>query len=57
MLPEKVSAPIKAGDVIGTVRYTLDGETVAETPIKAASDVPRIDFITLLWRMLSVFVY
>lgn len=57
VLPEKVSAPVKAGDVIGTVRYTLDGETVAETPIKAASDVPRIDFITLLWRMLSVFVY
>ena len=57
ILPQSVKAPIKAGDVIGTVKYTLDGEAIAETQIKAGRDVDRIGFFTLLKKMFFEFIY
>lgn len=32
-------APLKAGDCIGSVQYTLDGKTILEIPLVAESDV------------------
>lgn len=44
-----VVAPVKAGQVLGTVRVSLDGEALAERPLVALADVPEGG----LWRRLS----
>ena len=43
-LPELLSAPVEAGQQVGTLTVTLAGETVAEVPILAAESVGRIGF-------------
>ena len=43
-LPSSVPAPLKKGQPLGTVRVTVGGEPVAEIPVCAAEDVPRIGF-------------
>ena len=54
-LPEALTAPIGAGDTVGRVTYTLDGELLGEVPVIAASDVVRLRFGTLLLSMLRAF--
>ena len=44
VLLEELTAPVKAGDVIGTVRYSLGGEVLAEVDITAAGDVEAVTF-------------
>lgn len=46
-------APLGAGDVIGYVRYTLDGKEIGRVDIKCVTDAPRIDYFTLLWRAVA----
>lgn len=50
-------APLKKGQVIGTLRLTLDGETVGDYPLVALNDVPVAgwfgrfwDGLRLLWK-------
>ena len=43
-LPQSVSAPIKAGDVIGNIQYVLNGEVISEVPITAAESTERVTF-------------
>lgn len=50
-LLEKVHAPVQAGDRLGTLTVTLNGETVAQIPLCAASDVPRIGFFGILSQL------
>ena len=45
---EELTAPVKAGDVIGTVRYSLGGEVLAEVDITAAGDVEAVTFASAL---------
>ena len=47
-LPGKLSAPVKTGDVLGTLTVSIGGGTVAEVPVVAAQDVPRIGFFGIL---------
>ena len=56
-LPEYVTAPIKAGDTVGSIRYTLNGEALTELPITAARDLPRITFTAQLLRLLKAMLY
>ena len=51
-LPEKLSAPVQAGQVLGTLTVRLGGETVAQREICAAEDVPRVGFGGI-FRMLA----
>ncbi|MCP1727382.1 D-alanyl-D-alanine carboxypeptidase (penicillin-binding protein 5/6) [Natronospira proteinivora] len=44
----RLDAPIREGDELGTVRVSLDGETVAERPVFAKNDVASGS----LWRRL-----
>ncbi len=55
-LDESVSAPIKAGQKLGTVKYMLDGEMIAKSDAVATEDVPRIGYFRLLYRMLCRFI-
>lgn len=55
-LPEYVTAPLKQGDEIGNVIFTLDGKEVGRTPIVASADVKKIGFADVWWRMLGKFL-
>ncbi len=55
-LDPSVSAPVKAGRKMGTVKYMLDGEMIAEADAVAADDVPRMGYFGLLYRMLCRFI-
>ncbi len=50
-LPEKLAAPVRAGERVGTLTVTLDGEQLASLPVLAAGDVPRIGFWGVLGRL------
>ena len=41
-LPEKVDAPVAAGQLLGTLRYVAGNETIASVPISAAESVERV---------------
>ena len=57
-LPERLEAPVHAGDPVGSVRVTLDGRELARIPVAAAEDVPAkglnpgIRRFWALWPML-----
>jgi serine-type D-Ala-D-Ala carboxypeptidase (penicillin-binding protein 5/6) len=38
-------APVKAGDPLGTVRFMMEGKTIAEVPVETASAVDAVDSI------------
>ena len=50
-LPSAVAAPVEAGQRLGTLRVSLNGETVAEIPVCAAESVARIGYLGLLARL------
>ena len=50
-LPERCTAPVRAGEQLGTLRVRVGEETVAERPVVAAEDVPRIGFGGILLRL------
>ncbi len=55
-LPEYASAPLKQGDKVGEVVFTLDGKEVGRIPIVAAADVKKMNFADVWWRMLGKFL-
>lgn len=50
-MAESVRAPVKAGDVLGTLTVTLSGNTVAQLPVHAAHDVEALGFGGLFLRL------
>ena len=55
-LPDSVSAPVHKGEVVGTVRYTLEDETVAAFDIVAQEDVAQKNFGSILILLLRSLV-
>ena len=55
-LPERIPAPVKAGQPLGTLRVLSGGEEIACLEITAASDVERIGFWPLLLRLAASLV-
>lgn len=51
-LNESVAAPIAAGDTVGTVTYTLDGEIIGEVPVTATENVEKIGYFGLIYKIL-----
>lgn len=51
-LPEKLEAPVKAGDVLGRVTVTLSGGEIGGYDIVAADDVPRMGLFEALKKLL-----
>ena len=51
-LAEQADAPIAKGDVLGTLTVSSGGETLAEVPLVAGEDVPRITWSALALRYL-----
>lgn len=56
-LPESVEAPVASGDALGRVVYSVDGSTVGEVAVTAASDAPRITFGEMFLRILSAMFF
>ncbi len=54
-IPESLEAPVKQGDAVGRIAYTLDGKLLAEVEVLAGHAVPRMSFgtaLALLWNAL-----
>ena len=50
-LPEELEAPVTKGQEIGKVVFTLDGKTIAESPILAAEEVKPLNFPFVFFRL------
>lgn len=50
-LPERLQAPVKKGDVIGTVRVRLNNQLIAKLNCVAASDVPLPGLAEAFYRI------
>ena len=53
VIPDKIYAPIKAGEAIGKVEYLVDGVAVGEVEIYLKEDVDKISFFGLLMRIMG----
>ena len=53
---EYVTAPIKAGDVLGTLELYLGEEKVGSVPVAAAEDAPY-NFLYAVWSDISSFIF
>ena len=51
-----VKAPLKNGDKVGSIIYSLDGKIIGEGDIYCAKDVEQIDFMWYLSSVLKKFV-
>ena len=56
-LPERLEAPVRQGDRLGTLTVKRQWETVAEVPILAAETVERISWKALTLRLLQAALF
>ena len=52
-IPERISAPVKRGDIVGSIIYKVGNEQIGRSEIYANKDVDRIDFGELFIRILK----
>ena len=52
-VPENTKAPVKEGESIGRIIFTLDGETVGECGVLVSESVEKIEFFELLLLILK----
>ena len=50
-LPESVEAPVQAGDQLGTLTVTLNGETYGTVNLDAVNDVDRSEWLVFRQRV------
>ena len=55
-LPDDITAPVRAGQIVGTARLVCGGEALAECPLVAASDVEARSFLQSLRRIMRRWV-
>jgi D-alanyl-D-alanine carboxypeptidase (penicillin-binding protein 5/6) len=53
-LAESITAPVAKGDVLGTLTVTSGGETVAEIPLLAGEEIPRLTYGQVLMQLLKI---
>ncbi len=56
LFEESVSAPIKAGDQIGEVRYVSEGEVLSSAPITISESVERVGFFDVLIGVMKALI-
>lgn len=54
-LPEVIEAPLAAGEVVGHLLVTLEGEEVAREPLLALQAVPEAGFVKAIWHSIVLF--
>ena len=50
-LAESITAPVEKGQKVGTLSYTLGGETVASFDVVTADSVEAMIFLTVLTKL------
>jgi D-alanyl-D-alanine carboxypeptidase (penicillin-binding protein 5/6) len=50
-LPESVKAPVKQGDILGSLTVRLDGKELARVPIAASNAVERLTSAGIFLRL------
>lgn len=53
-LPDRLEAPVNAGDVVGEETFFVNGEPYASLPVTAVSDVEAIDFLFCLKKAAGI---
>ena len=53
ILPDTLTAPLRAGEAVGTVTYTCKGETLGVVAVTATKTVERITWRELWGRVLK----
>ena len=56
LLYENVPAPVSVGDTVGTVRYLIDGNVIAESAVTAAEEAEKIGFLGIFKKMLGIYL-
>lgn len=56
LIDERIPAPVRKGERVGTVRFLSEGKVIHEENITASEDVDRISFTGLFLRMLGVYL-
>lgn len=54
-LPDRLKAPLREGQAVGTVTYRLHGETVRSYPVYAKKSVERLSFSWCLNRVIMLY--
>ena len=54
-LPDRLTAPLKQGDVVGTVTLTIGGESIGTVDLIAGSDVARNQMLYTISRVVEFF--
>ena len=55
-MKKNISAPIKKGDVVGKVEYTLDNKIIGENFLEAEESVKEADYLYTLGKMFRLFL-
>ncbi len=55
VLNDNICAPLSKGDVVGKVKYMLDGKEIGYVDVTVCDDVERIGYYTLIFRAFSRF--
>ena len=55
-LLEYLEAPIKKGDIVGKITYSLNGEVIAENKIYSLEDVDKISFWNYFFEVIRSFI-
>ena len=55
VLNDNICAPLSKGDVVGKVKYMLDGKEIGSVDVTVCDDVERIGYYTLIFRAFSRF--
>ena len=50
---ENIEAPVLTGDIIGSVKFVLDGKQVGELPVYSANTVEKVTFFNALALLIS----
>jgi D-alanyl-D-alanine carboxypeptidase (penicillin-binding protein 5/6) len=54
-MPEKINAPVKTGDILGTITVTKDGTEIGKCNIIAKTDIMKTNIFTHIGRSLKNF--
>ena len=56
-LPEKLTAPVRSGDIVGRREILLNGEVITTSPIYTGQDVAARDFPYVLKHLFRNYVF
>jgi len=56
LIADSVPSPISKGDPVGSVRYLVDGNVIAESAVRASENVDKIGFFGIFAKMLGIYL-